>query len=120
MLGPEEFQKHLPQLQTTFLDQPEPYLAAFRVENEEIIDDGQRYQIFGEGGGAELAERLEVPLVGQVPLMIPMREGSDSGRPIVAVDPDSEASVAIAKIAEVIDLELAPTRRYNPGLKLLG
>ena len=83
-------------------------------------DDGQRYQIFGEGGGAELAERLEVPLVGQVPLMIPMREGSDSGRPIVAVDPDSEASVAIAKIAEVIDLELAPTRRYNPGLKLLG
>ena len=83
-------------------------------------DDGQRYQIFGEGGGAELAERLEVPLVGQVPLMIPMREGSDSGRPIVAVDPGSEASVAIAKIAEVIDLELAPTRRYNPGLKLLG
>jgi len=83
-------------------------------------DDGQRYQIFGEGGGAELAERLEVPLVGQVPLMIPMREGSDSGRPIVAVDPQSEASVAISRIAEVIDVELAPTRRYNPGLKLLS
>jgi ATP-binding protein involved in chromosome partitioning len=83
-------------------------------------DDGKRYEIFGSGGGAELAERLEVPLVGQVPLMIPMREGSDSGRPIVAVDPQSEASVAIAAIAETIDLELAPTRRYNPGLKLLG
>jgi ATP-binding protein involved in chromosome partitioning len=83
-------------------------------------DDGKRYQIFGEGGGAELAERLEVPLVGQVPLMIPMREGSDSGRPIVAVDPESEASVAIAAIAETIDVELASKRRYNPGLKLLG
>jgi ATP-binding protein involved in chromosome partitioning len=83
-------------------------------------DDGKRYEIFGSGGGAELAERLEVPLLGQVPLMIPMREGSDSGRPIVAVDPQSEASVAISRIAEVIDVELAPTRRYNPGLKLLS
>ena len=83
-------------------------------------DDGKRYEIFGSGGGAELAERLEVPLVGQVPLMIPMREGSDAGRPIMAVDPRSEASVAIAAIAETIDVELAPTRRYNPGLKLLG
>ena len=52
--------------------------------------------------------------------MIPMREGSDSGRPIVAVDPESEASVAITKIAETIDVELASKRRYNPGLKLLG
>jgi ATP-binding protein involved in chromosome partitioning len=83
-------------------------------------DDGKRYEIFGSGGGAELAERLEVPLVGQVPLMIPMREGSDAGRPIMAVDPESEASVAIAAIARTIDLDLAPTRRYNPGLKLLG
>ncbi len=83
-------------------------------------DDGKRYEIFGSGGGAELAERLEVPLVGQVPLMIPMREGSDAGRPIMAVDPESEASQAIAAIAQTIDLELAPTRRYNPGLKLLG
>jgi ATP-binding protein involved in chromosome partitioning len=83
-------------------------------------DDGQRYQIFGEGGGAELAEQLEVPLVGKVPLMIPMREGSDSGRPIMAFDPDSEASQAIARIAETIDVELASKRRYNPGLKLLS
>jgi ATP-binding protein involved in chromosome partitioning len=83
-------------------------------------DDGKRYEIFGAGGGAELAERLEVPLVGQVPLMIPMREGSDAGRPIMAVDPESEASVAIAGIAETIDVELASKRRYNPGLKLLS
>jgi ATP-binding protein involved in chromosome partitioning len=83
-------------------------------------DDGTRYEIFGAGGGAELAEQLEVPLVGQVPLLIPMREGSDSGRPIMAIDPDSEASQAIARIAETIDVELASKRRYNPGLKLLS
>jgi MinD-like ATPase involved in chromosome partitioning or flagellar assembly len=52
--------------------------------------------------------------------MIPMREGSDSGNPIMAADPASEASQAIARIAETIDVELASKRRYNPGLKLLS
>jgi ATP-binding protein involved in chromosome partitioning len=83
-------------------------------------DDGTRYQIFGEGGGAELAERLEVPLLGQVPLVQSLREGSDSGRPIMVTDPDGEAAGAIRGIAETIDVELASKRRYNPGLKLLG
>jgi hypothetical protein len=39
---------------------------------------------------------------------------------VVAVEPESEAAVAIRALAEVIDLELAPTRRYNAELKLLG
>ncbi|MCC5953808.1 MAG: Mrp/NBP35 family ATP-binding protein [Acidimicrobiia bacterium] len=82
-------------------------------------DDGKRYQIFGEGGGAELAEQLEVPLVGQVPLVPAMRAGSDAGRPIMATDPESEAALAIAHIAEQIDTVLAPTRRSHPELKLL-
>ena len=83
-------------------------------------DDGTRYELFGAGGGAELAERLDVPLVGQVPLVQALREGADTGRPVVVTDPDGEASAAIRAIAEVIDVELAPTRRYNPGLKLLS
>jgi len=83
-------------------------------------DDGTRYELFGAGGGAELAARLEVPLVGQVPLVQALREGSDSGRPIVVTDPDGDAATAIRAIAEVIDVELAPKRRYNAGLKLLG
>ncbi len=83
-------------------------------------DDGHRYDLFGSGGGADLAERLGVPLLGQVPLVQALREGSDSGKPIMAMDPTSEAALVIAKIAERIDLELAPTRRYNAGLKILG
>jgi ATP-binding protein involved in chromosome partitioning len=83
-------------------------------------DDGTRYELFGAGGGAELAERIEVPLLGQVPFVPALREGSDVGRPIVAVDPDSEAARAIAGIAERIDVELAPTRVYSSGLKLLS
>ena len=52
--------------------------------------------------------------------MTALRQGSDDGNPIVAVDPESEAALAIRALAKVIDLELAPTRRYNAGLKLLG
>lgn len=81
-------------------------------------DDGTRYELFGSGGGAELADRLGVPLVGQVPFVPALREGSDEGRPVVAVEPDSEASAAIRALAERIDVEFAPTRRYNAGLRL--
>jgi ATP-binding protein involved in chromosome partitioning len=82
-------------------------------------DDGKRYELFGSGGGEELAKRIEVPLLGQIPLVPLLREGSDSGRPVVAVDPESEAALAIRAIAERIDVELAPTRRFNAELKLL-
>jgi ATP-binding protein involved in chromosome partitioning len=82
-------------------------------------DDGTRYELFGAGGGQELADRLDVPLVGQVPLVPLLREGSDSGRPIVAVDPDGEAAGIFRAIAERIDVELAPTKRYHPELKVL-
>jgi ATP-binding protein involved in chromosome partitioning len=82
-------------------------------------DDGRRYEIFGSGGGADLAGRLGVPLVGQVPLVPALREGSDSGEPIVAADPDSEAARVFAAMAERIDGELAPTKRYHRDLKIV-
>jgi ATP-binding protein involved in chromosome partitioning len=81
-------------------------------------DDGKRYELFGEGGGEELAQRLGVPLVGRVPLVPELREGGDRGQPITAIDPDGEAAEVFAKIANAIDVELAPTRRYHPELRL--
>lgn len=83
-------------------------------------DDGRRYEIFGAGGGADLAQRLEIPLLGRVPLVSALREGSDSGHPIVVQDPGSEAAEVFRSIAERIDVELAPTRRFHPELKILG
>ncbi len=83
-------------------------------------DDGRRYELFGSGGGAELAQRLEVPLVAQVPLVVDLRAGGDTGRPAAAVDPDGEAGRIFAAIAETVDVSLAPTRRYNRELKLIG
>ncbi|MET0913664.1 MAG: P-loop NTPase, partial [Acidimicrobiales bacterium] len=66
----------------------------------------------------ELADRLDVPLVGQVPLVPELRAGSDSGRPIAAEAPDSEAAAVFRAMAERIDTELAPTKRYHPELKI--
>ncbi len=62
-------------------------------------DDGKAYEIFGSGGGQELADHLGVPLLGQVPLLTDLREGGDTGAPIVASDPDSEAAQVFHSIA---------------------
>jgi ATP-binding protein involved in chromosome partitioning len=81
-------------------------------------DDGKRYELFGAGGGAELAARLGVPLLGKVPLVPELRSGSDSGTPIVAAQPDGEAAAVFADIAEAIDVELAPKRIYHSELRI--
>jgi ATP-binding protein involved in chromosome partitioning len=81
-------------------------------------DDGKHYELFGAGGGQALADQLDVPLVGRVPLVPDLREGSDTGRPITAVQPDNEASQVFRAMAETIADELAPTKRYHPELKI--
>lgn len=82
-------------------------------------DDGKRYEIFGAGGGQELADELDVPLLGQLPLVPALREGGDDGRPIAAVDPDSEAGRAFHAIAERIAVELRPKKVFSPSLKIV-
>ncbi|MYH89054.1 MAG: P-loop NTPase [Acidimicrobiaceae bacterium] len=78
-------------------------------------DDSKRYYLFGSGGGAELAKRLEVDLIGQIPMTIALREGSDQGEPIMAVDPQSEASIVFAEMAEWIETH-KPSKRSHPEL----
>jgi ATP-binding protein involved in chromosome partitioning len=62
--------------------------------------DGVRYHLFGEGGGKREAARLGVPLLAEIPLELPTREGGDAGRP-VALDPPekSAASAAFRELA---------------------
>src|SRR5919197_4892696 len=64
-----------------------------------VTPDGQRYTIFGEGGGQLLADELDVPLLGKVPLQEELRAGSDQGRPLVLDDPDAPAAQAIFHVA---------------------
>ena len=61
--------------------------------------DGKRYEIFGSGGGQREAERLKVPLLGQVPIDIATREAGDRGRPVVVAEPESAISAEFLKIA---------------------
>jgi ATP-binding protein involved in chromosome partitioning len=68
---------------------------------------GERFAIFGEGGGRELADELDVPLLGMVPLTMPLREHADSGVPLVVDDPGDPASQAIHQIARGL-IAMAP------------
>jgi ATP-binding protein involved in chromosome partitioning len=68
---------------------------------------GERFPIFGEGGGTELADELDVPLLGRVPLTMPLREHADSGVPLVIEDPEDPASQAIRQVARGL-IAIAP------------
>jgi ATP-binding protein involved in chromosome partitioning len=61
---------------------------------------GERYAIFGEGGGQLLADELDVPLLAKVPLTMPLRETSDAGMPLVEVAPDDPAAQAVRHAAQ--------------------
>jgi len=56
--------------------------------------------IFGRGGGAALAQQLGVPLLGEIPLDAAVREGGDTGRPVVFTHPESAAAAALREVAE--------------------
>jgi ATP-binding protein involved in chromosome partitioning len=60
---------------------------------------GEQVRIFGEGGGREAAETLGVPLLGEIPLVVELREGGDTGTPIVVSHPDSPAGVVLREAA---------------------
>jgi ATP-binding protein involved in chromosome partitioning len=61
--------------------------------------NGERLPLFGSGGGSKLALELNVPLLGEVPLVQAVREGGDNGTPVVLSAPDSAPAKAIAEIA---------------------
>jgi len=80
------------------------------IENMAWLEqpDGTRVPLFGEGGGARVAERLSatlgttVPLLGQVPLDIVAREAGDAGIPVVLSNPESAAAVELIRIARAL------------------
>lgn len=83
-----------------------------------VADDGTRYELFGTGGGDELAARLGVPLIGRVPLDPLLREGGDEGRPVAVAHPERPSAQAFAAMAARIAGELAPKRIWRPELTI--
>jgi ATP-binding protein involved in chromosome partitioning len=80
-------------------------------------NDGERHELFGAGGGAQLAQELEVPLLGQIPLVPAVRDGADHGRPVVTAAPDGEASLALDEVAGRL-LALPAPRIRHPELRI--
>ncbi len=78
-------------------------------------DDGTRYELFGSGGGAQLAEELGVPLLAQLPLVPALREGGDDGVPVAVSDPFGDSAVAFAALATTLE-SLGPARVYRSEL----
>ncbi len=76
--------------------------------------DGARYTIFGEGGGQRLADDIDAPLLGKIPLQEELRVHADEGRPLVAADPDAPASQAIFHLARGL---VAATPRELPVIQ---
>ena len=70
-------------------------------------EEGRHYDLFGSGGGSELANQLGVPLLGQIPLDPNVVNGGDEGRPVVVGAPDGPAGTAIRSVADRL-LELVP------------
>jgi ATP-binding protein involved in chromosome partitioning len=75
---------------------------------------GDRFTIFGEGGGQQLADDLGVPLLGKVPLEEQLRISADEGRPLVAEDPDAPAAQALVHLARGV---LAATPQVLPVIQ---
>jgi len=83
---------------------------------------GEQTEVFGSGGGATVAEALgrltgaQVPLLGQVPIDVRLREGGDAGMPLVLSDPDTPAALALRKIADEIGARGRGLAGRNLGL----
>ncbi|HSO96253.1 MAG TPA: P-loop NTPase [Acidimicrobiia bacterium] len=73
-----------------------------------VAPDGTRYPLFGEGGGAALADEIEAPLVAQIPLEPDVSTGADSGVPVALSNPDGVAGSAFHALAARVVEELLP------------
>lgn len=79
------------------------------VENMSYLElpDGTRMDIFGSGGGERLAQEAGVPFIGAVPMDPAVREGGDTGKPVVVSNPDSAVARALKAVAEDIAAKIS-------------
>lgn len=79
------------------------------VENMSYFEcaHGERYHIFGNGGGEALAERYGIPFLGAVPIALNIREGGDLGVPVVKSRPESPQAVAFQSVAKQVAAQVS-------------
>jgi ATP-binding protein involved in chromosome partitioning len=79
---------------------------------------GHESDIFGAGGGEAMAADLKVPFLGRVPIYQPIREGSDTGVPLVVSEPESPAGRAFMAVAERTAAQLSIASYTRPTIPL--
>ena len=92
------------------------------VENmtEFVAPDGERFALFGSGGGAALAEQIGAPLVAQIPIEPAVAAGGDEGVPVALRTPDSPAGRAFHDLAaRVVDVLLPPIEMAGCTARIL-
>lgn len=85
----------------------------------ECPDCGSVHYLFGEGGGARVAQELNVPLLGQLPLARSIREQADGGHPTVRADPDSEAARRYRQAARHMAARLWDSQPAAPSISMV-
>jgi ATP-binding protein involved in chromosome partitioning len=103
----------LPRAETVVVTTPQPLAqevasrAATMAQKTGLrvagVVENMSSDVFGSGGGGQLADELGVPLLGRVPLEAALRESGDSGVPLTLSDPDAPSARAIIEIARTID-----------------
>jgi ATP-binding protein involved in chromosome partitioning len=79
-----------------------PILGVIENMSYLTLPDGTKMDVFGQGGGQQLANNYNVPFLGAVPLNPEVRVGGDSGKPIIISDPESDAALALQEIAQAV------------------
>lgn len=84
-----------------------PILGVVENMSYLLLPDGQRVDVFGQGGGRRLAEAASVPFLGEIPMEAQVRVGGDAGTPVVVSHPDSAAAQALVALAKDIAARLS-------------
>ncbi len=93
------------------------------VENMSYFEcaHGEKYFIFGNGGGEALASRYDVPFLGAVPIAMSIREGGDLGIPVVVSDPQSPQAKAFMQVAQNVAAQVSIAAiKNNKALPVLN
>lgn len=114
----------LPQAEVLVVSTPQPAAAEVAERSGLVarqtgqtvlgIVENMTGELFGSGGGDDLAARLGVPVLARIPLSVPLRAGGDDGAPVVLTHPDDPAAIAIAELSE----SLATRQRGLAGRSL--
>jgi ATP-binding protein involved in chromosome partitioning len=80
---------------------------------------GEQTHVFSHGGGSMTAESFGVPFLGEVPLAVDLREGGDTGKPVVASNPDSPCAAAFVQIAEKVAAQISIANQKSLNMPVI-